>query len=127
MTGFNIVEPRVDFIDPRTGKISREWYLFLQGLYFRAGGANGQSTEDLAISMPDDAGVEEIKADSYQLRDELTSIPDQPQVVPDQLDLDRPPEQLQEIPWEYTELSALREEIADLREAVFALQQGIIL
>lgn len=31
-TSIEIIPPRVDFIDPRTGKIAREWFLFLLGL-----------------------------------------------------------------------------------------------
>ena len=43
-----IPAPRVDFIDPRTGQISREWYLFLLNLYrLVGGGANSDSITDL--------------------------------------------------------------------------------
>lgn len=47
MTTLKFVPPRVRFVDPRTGEITREWYLFLQGLFFRAGGATGLSTTDV--------------------------------------------------------------------------------
>lgn len=33
-----ITPPRVDFLDPRTGKISREWYMFLLSLFNLTGG-----------------------------------------------------------------------------------------
>jgi hypothetical protein len=36
-----ITAPRVDFLDPRTGKISREWYMFLYNLYTITGAGTG--------------------------------------------------------------------------------------
>ena len=36
-----ITAPRVDFLDPRTGKISREWYMFLYNLYTVVGSGTG--------------------------------------------------------------------------------------
>jgi len=38
----NITPPRVAFLDPRTGAVSREWYLFFLSLFDLTGG--GQST-----------------------------------------------------------------------------------
>lgn len=29
----NITPPRVEFLDPRTGRISREWYMFFLSLF----------------------------------------------------------------------------------------------
>ena len=36
-----ITAPRVDFLDQRTGKISREWYMFLYNLYTAVGSGTG--------------------------------------------------------------------------------------
>jgi hypothetical protein len=36
-----ITAPRVDFLDPNTGKISREWYMFLYNLYTVVGSGTG--------------------------------------------------------------------------------------
>jgi hypothetical protein len=41
------VPPRVALVDSRTGLITREWYLFLQGIFERVGGATGLSTTDV--------------------------------------------------------------------------------
>lgn len=41
------VPPRVALVDARTGLITREWYLFLQGVFERVGGAVGLSTTDV--------------------------------------------------------------------------------
>lgn len=38
---------KVALVDPRTGIINREWYLFFQALWQRSGGAIGQSNDDL--------------------------------------------------------------------------------
>lgn len=51
MSALKFVPPRVQLCDPRTGFISREWYLFLQGIFERVGGSNGQSTSDIAAGM----------------------------------------------------------------------------
>lgn len=43
----NIKYPRVDFFDPRTGNISREWNMFFLGLFGRTGSETGVSSTDL--------------------------------------------------------------------------------
>lgn len=45
----SIIPSRVPFLDPRTGDISRAWYLLILNLVNRLGGTDGQSTDDLAI------------------------------------------------------------------------------
>jgi hypothetical protein len=43
----NIPAPRVDFIDPRTGLMSREWYRFFLNLFtLTGGGSNATAIED---------------------------------------------------------------------------------
>ena len=45
-----IPAPRVDFIDKRTGLMSREWYRFFVNLYNITGGGTSQvSVEDLQL------------------------------------------------------------------------------
>jgi len=49
----NIPAPRVDFIDPRTGLMSREWYRFFFNLFnLTGGGTNDTSLTDLQIGPP---------------------------------------------------------------------------
>ncbi len=43
----NLKYPRVDFFDPRTGAIAREWNMFLLGLFNRTGAEEGVSAADL--------------------------------------------------------------------------------
>jgi len=49
----NIPAPRVEFIDPRTGLMSREWYRFFLNLFTLTGsGSNATSLEDLQVESP---------------------------------------------------------------------------
>jgi hypothetical protein len=53
----NITPPRVDFLDPRTGKVSREWYMFFLSLFRLTGsGTNNTTLEDLQLG-PADTGT----------------------------------------------------------------------
>lgn len=52
----NIPAPRVDFIDPRTGLMSREWYRFFLNLFVITGsGGNAVSVEELQYGPPNDS------------------------------------------------------------------------
>jgi hypothetical protein len=49
----NIPSSRVDFIDPRTGLMSREWYRFFLNLFnLTGGGNNATSLDDLQVGPP---------------------------------------------------------------------------
>lgn len=45
------IPPRVPLIEPRTGLISREWYLFFQGVFDRIGGANSEGIGDVVDAI----------------------------------------------------------------------------
>lgn len=107
---FDIIAPRVDFLDARTGKISREWYLFLRTLWVRIGGNGSVTLEDLINQIPVQ-DVSSTVAGLNVLRDELWQMP--PQVIT--------PEEsrMQELEGQ---LSALRSELAELTKLVQALQ-----
>lgn len=74
-----IPAPRVDFIDPRTGKIAREWYLFLLNLYVLAGGgSNSNSLTDLQ-KAPVDASAARLdvlatEIDSARLASDVAEL-----------------------------------------------------
>lgn len=55
-----ITPPRVALIDPRTGNISREWYMFFLSLFMLSGGS-GLSLDDLQKG-PASASVDEVNA-----------------------------------------------------------------
>lgn len=107
------VPPRVAFTDPRTGVITREWYLFLQGVFDRVGGATGQSNAELAQGMPDDAGLEEAKATLFAVRDAADQAP--------LAQLQQTIEQLQ------TELATQRDQLTELAKSVQDIQQNTLL
>jgi hypothetical protein len=49
----NLPSARVEFIDPRTGLMSREWYRFFLNLFNLTGGGNNQtSLDDLQLAPP---------------------------------------------------------------------------
>ena len=55
----NIPAPRVPFVDPRTGLVSREWYMFLFNLYNLTGqGTNTDSISDLLVGPPQQETIE---------------------------------------------------------------------
>lgn len=103
------VPPRVDFLDSRTGKISREWYMFLQGVFTRIGGAEGFSTTDLSESLFEDAGSGETNAMVFDLERAAGQMPPQEYCVPDLI---------------LAELSALRELVAEQNKEIDALKQA---
>lgn len=105
--------PRVQMVDPKTGMVTREWYLFLQGVFDRIGGANGQSSQDIIQDMPDDAGLEEIKATLFATTDAINQTP--PVQDPQTLDMI------------LAELSSQRDQITELIKTVQAIQQGTLI
>lgn len=64
-----IPAPRVDFIDPRTGLMSRQWYRFFLNLFNLTGGdSNATSISDLQVGPLSDAtGLAAIQAQSTAL------------------------------------------------------------
>lgn len=137
------VPPRVAFVDPRTGYITREWYLFLQGLFNRVGGSTGDSTTELALAAFDDAGTEELEAQLYAAADGLWQFPpqvatpadEQAQVLPayEPVPVDIPAtlapayEPATPDPDQLADLAALRAEVDALRQAIQSLLQGTTL
>lgn len=74
------VPPRVALVDPRTGMIAREWYLFLLGLYMRVGGAIAPSNSTLDECLQFDVR----EADAGELGKRLDEISYQLDMAPDQ-------------------------------------------
>lgn len=110
------VPPRVPLTDPRTGLISREWFLFFQGVFERIGGATGESTTDLTGSMFEDAGIEESKAFAFGVVQDLGQAP-----LPVQMNQDPTLSELQ------TSVQELRDLVAELLKEVQVLKQSPIL
>jgi uncharacterized coiled-coil protein SlyX len=56
-------------------RMSPEFYRWAYDVTIRAGGVTGEGTDELSAAMFEDAGIEELKMQVYQLTDELRSFP----------------------------------------------------
>lgn len=66
-----IPAPRVNIIDPRTGLMSREWFLFFSNLYNLADNANsGLTLDDVQLGPPDSSYV----TDNAVLQNEIDAL-----------------------------------------------------
>ena len=108
------IPPRVQLCDPRTGFISREWYLFFQGVFDRVGGATGESTTDLNTSMFEDAGIEELKAGLYRGMQDTSQTPPMLPALPADDPL-------------YALVLALQDQVSELTKEIEALRQGSLI
>lgn len=107
------IPPRVPLIDQRTGLITREWYLFFQGVFDRIGGANGPSTTDLSSSLFEDAGSGETNALLFTAEQAFSQIPPMLDSAPVEILL--------------AELAELRDQVSELRKELDAVRQGILI
>lgn len=122
-TALKFMPPRVPLADPRTGLISREWYLFFQGVYDRIGGADGPSTTDVSGSLFEDAGSGETNAMLFTLEDALEQVPPDAPLPADDQD-QAPRYELYMLEALTTELNGLRELVSELTKEVEALKQA---
>lgn len=120
------VPPRVQFVDLRTGMLSREWYLFLQGVFTRIGGADGTSTTDLEASLFEDAGSSETNVMLFDLEQTTGQQPQQSYFFAEQ---DTPPahSSVQQMDNVLSELSALQDRMAELVKEVDSIKQGTLI
>lgn len=87
------------FVDPQTGILSYAANVWLRDLWNRTGGATAPSNNDLATTEYADAGIEENKAATYALADQLNAF----------------------------DVSGLLATIAELAKRVEALEQGTVI
>lgn len=107
------VPPRVALVDPRTGLVAREWYLFFQGMYLRVGGADGGSTQDTVVSLFEDAGSSETNAMLFELEQASGQYPtSQPLTVEQALQ---------------AEIAELRDTVAEMKKDLDAIRQGTLI
>lgn len=120
------VPPRVAFVDPRTGMITREWFLFLQGLFLRVGGSLGSSTTDLSLSLFEDAGTSEVDSRLRSMDDAWQQAPaaqagqtdEQALIAPAPIYL------ITTDPDLLPDIASLRAEVDTLRQQIQSLLQG---
>lgn len=101
--------PRVPLVDNRTGLISREWYLFFQGVFDRIGGPTGSSTTDISSSLFEDAGSGETNALLFEAQQALSQVPSYEQYASNAI---------------LAELNGLRELVAEQAKELDALKQS---
>lgn len=120
------VAPRVALVDSN-GNITREWYLFFQGIFDRVGGSTGSSTTDLSASAFEDAGIEETKAALFRAIIDFgqNTVP-QPDFIPAG-DVTPLAQAAQDISHLQAELASQRDTITELTKVVQGLQQGIMI
>lgn len=94
---FGPIPPSTVLVGP-DGRVTRDWWLFLQELYSRVGGASGASTSDLSESLFEDAGTGEVVA---QIADVMRVASVQPPYEPVVVDL------------LLNELNAVRDQLAE--------------
>lgn len=121
------VPPRVALVDPRTGMIAREWYLFFQGLFIRVGGADGMGTSELEASLFEDAGSSETNAMLFMLEQDTGQVPPAQQSTPDPTLDQSPPRYLDAVDTLTTELSELQARVTELVKEIDALKQSVLL
>lgn len=130
-----IVPARVPLVDPRTGLITREWYLLFQNFFELGGGLDN----DLATLIAPAITVDAFAAASERVRDELGMLPpDTPapraddDVRPPTLPAAPPPDDLAPPPLPLLVplddvlpvIGALRDEIAVLRARIDDMAKG---
>jgi hypothetical protein len=108
------VPPRVPLTDPDTGTITREWYLFLQGVFFRIGGSTGASIPDVSASMFEDAGSGETNSLLFNFQQSSSQSPPYPdlQQVVDALE---------------NQVAQQREQLAEVVKELQAIKQGTLI
>ena len=120
------VPPRVALVDPRTGMVSREWYLFFQGVFNRIGGSTGASTPDIVASLFEDAGSSETNAMLFGVEQDIQQYPT---FVEQVADIDTPPAYtpIPTVDNIAAELSALQDRVSELVKELDSLKQGILI
>jgi hypothetical protein len=67
---------RVPLVDPRTGLMAREWYLFFQALWLRTGGTEAPTPDGTLLlasqPTPDDNEAAKVISAILQLPDQLS-------------------------------------------------------
>lgn len=122
------VPPRVQLVDPRTGMISREWYLFLQGVFDRIGGADSASIPDLTASLFEDAGSSETNAMLFSVEQAFGQNPADVGLLGSETLLTLPPrEDNPIIDALLAELSGLRDQVAELVKEIESIKQGTLI
>lgn len=75
MSVVNGFKANVPFCDVRTGVLTYEGLRFLQQIFVRIGGTEGQTNQELVQDQYADAGIEELKHEAGKAIDALNQLP----------------------------------------------------
>lgn len=117
-------------------QVDPEWMRYFVTLTERAGGTTGVSTTELVESAYEDAGLEEVKINLYNLRDEFNQLPRAVEFIADESQAPQyeplgfddpltPPVQLISADDQLPQIQALSDRIAELTKEIQALKQGL--
>lgn len=122
MSALNDINPRVPFVD-KDGYLTTYWAKWFQSLYVRTGGDIAPSNTDLAVDLPEDAGMEEMRALLFSHIDATGQEPARIDLI---LPNDQAPiyQQAPAIESIETQLRALAEQVAAQQREIDGLKQG---
>jgi hypothetical protein len=110
---------RVPVSDPRTGLMSREWYLFFHQLFQRVGGPTDPSADDAFVNPPSlDASAQAVL---FSMADALALTP----ATYPQGDTSTVPSALPDAV--LGELHSLRDQVAELTKQLQDIRQGTLI
>ncbi|WP_455275171.1 hypothetical protein [Ralstonia thomasii] len=124
---FTLLDIAVPFVDIHTGQLNPVWYRFLMNQFVRGGGAVAPTNNELSIELPEDAGIEELKASLYAVADRLDALPTAASVAaPDQdfPPIAQPPLFPDPDTGPEARIAALEAAVAALSTQIAELQQG---
>jgi hypothetical protein len=123
MSTLNDINPRAPFVDSN-GYLTEYWLRWLMALHIRTGGTVAPSNNDLSVDLPEDAGLEELRAQLFTFMDAVGQAPPSQPELP-QEDFTPP---YQETPREEileTQVRSLAEQVAVLQKEIDGLKQGL--
>ena len=116
---------RTPIVDGR-GIVTAPWLQWLRGLYERIGGPIAPSNNDISGELPEDAGIEELKAVVYAMADAAGQSPAASEFVADDAFCLQPPAQIyQADPDIETRLAEMAATLAALQAQINDLRQGL--
>lgn len=102
---------KVPVSDPRTGLMSREWYLFFQAMFKRSGGTIAPTPDDSLQGVPDAIGTADLLALVAKADDAAAQTPPSIAPLPAFQDMS-------------AELQTVRDQLAEVLKRLDDAQQG---
>lgn len=118
---------RIPVVDS-AGMMTQAWKKWATSIYNRVGGPIAATNNELSESLPEDAGIEELKALLFSLADSSGQAAQSAAPIPPDDWMLAPTSSVQSLDTEIeTRMAAMAEEIALLRTQINDMQQGLTL